>query len=146
MVFKVKQRGQTMYADMITSQVDQPSNQKQFSKSQTNEYPLKFNWPYDYVSIVETINFDVDVKYDRMQMKALKTNAMEDIGKQNRVLSKEERAKMPFELDKKQTAKSVTDKNKKVKAQNMKAEGSQKAIKEAATAKKVTTAKKSYGV
>ena len=53
---------------------------------------------------------------------------------------------MPFELDKKQTAKSVTDKNKKVKAQNMKAEGSQKAIKEAATAKKVTTAKKSYGV
>ena len=116
------------------------------SEADKDEDYLKFNWPYDYVSIVETINFDVDVKYDRMQMKALKTNAMEDIGKQNKVLSKEQRAKIPFELDKKQTAKSPVDKNKKVKAQSMKAEGSQKAIKEATTAKKVTTAKKSYGV
>ena len=29
----------------------------------TQGYPLKFNWPYDYFSIIETIRLDADVLY-----------------------------------------------------------------------------------
>jgi hypothetical protein len=136
MVFKVKQRGQTMYTEMITRQVDQPSNQKQFSRNRITEYPLKFNWPYDYVSIVETINFDVDVKYDRTQTKALKSDAVKDIGKQNKALSKELRATIPLKLEKKQKPFKPSDMNQKVKAQNKATQGPRKELKTSVTTKK----------
>ena len=147
MVFKVKQRGQAMYTDMITRQIDQPSNQEQFSRDLSREYPLKFNWPYDYISIVETINFDVDVKYDRMQVKNMKSNALMDIGKQNKALSKKLRAEVPLKLDVKQTGKAPSDKNVKVKAMNKMPQGKKMSTKnEQKAIKTSTTSKKPYGV
>ncbi|GAF89659.1 unnamed protein product, partial [marine sediment metagenome] len=137
MVFKVKQRGQAMYQDMIVSQVDQPTSQKDFdSTKSSNNYPLQFNWPYDFVSIVETINFDVDVKYDRTQTKALKSDAVKDIGKQNKALSKELRATIPLKLEKKQKPFKPSDMNQKVKAQNKATQGPRKELKTSVTTKK----------
>ena len=75
MVFKVKQKAQTDYYDLVQSQVgesratnvgfsgplQQPFNQ---SKGTTNStYPLRFNWPYDYISFVELIKVDAQVLY-----------------------------------------------------------------------------------
>ena len=81
MVFKVKQRSMAKYEDLIPSQVG--SSTKNLPSSQDNKninaagtsknnssrdkakdnYQLGFNWPYDYLSIVETIKMDVKVLY-----------------------------------------------------------------------------------
>jgi hypothetical protein len=61
MVFKVKQRSQIEYGDLIPSQAGQSTNQIKGSKPEA--YPVKFNWPYDYVSFVETIKFETSVLY-----------------------------------------------------------------------------------
>ena len=112
MVFKVKQRGQTMYADMITRQVDQPNNQKEFSRNTSNDYPLKFNWPYDYISIVETITFDADVKYDRDKEKSFDA-ATNKRNKQNQILDKKKRKKMnDLHLDELQEKNRIPNKGK----------------------------------
>ena len=62
MIFKVKQRGQTLYKDTITSQVGQAKSNKE-EQSINSTYPTEFNWPYDYVSFVETITFDAEALY-----------------------------------------------------------------------------------
>ena len=61
MVFKVKQRSQTQYEDLIPAQVGESTNDL-FNK-ESEGYQLDFNWPYDYVSFVETIKFGADVLY-----------------------------------------------------------------------------------
>ena len=78
MVIKVKQRSMIKYEDLIPSQVGQstkdlPSQQSLNAAGQSSdtnaltteaeEYPIGFNWPYDYLSIVESIKFDVKVLY-----------------------------------------------------------------------------------
>lgn len=68
------------------------------------QYPRKqsFNWPYDYVSIVESIKMDVDVKFDRgTQSSPLRNQNKAKIGKQNQVLSKVQRRKKQFVVKKK---------------------------------------------
>ena len=30
----------------------------------TDDYPISFNWPYDYVSFVELVKFEVEVLYE----------------------------------------------------------------------------------
>jgi hypothetical protein len=66
MVFKVKQRADSNYYDKIISQVGESSegvfNQE---SAETKEYELMFNWPYDYVSIVEMAKLDVQVLYKK---------------------------------------------------------------------------------
>jgi len=61
MVFKVKQRSQVEYGDLIPSQAGQST--KAIDKSRKESYPLNFNWPCDYVSFVETIKFETSVLY-----------------------------------------------------------------------------------
>ena len=74
MVFKVKQRSQAKYADLIPSQAGSstPSSQTNAAKNETQKnkddlskdtYKLEYNWPYDYVSFVETIKISADVLY-----------------------------------------------------------------------------------
>lgn len=74
MVFKVKQRSQAKYADFIPSQAGSstPSSQTNAVKNETQKnkddlskdtYKLEYNWPYDYVSFVETIKISADVLY-----------------------------------------------------------------------------------
>ena len=63
MVFKVKQRSQINYDDMTVSQISNLRSQKGDNSTTVNGYPVGFNWPYDYVSFVEMIKFDVEVLY-----------------------------------------------------------------------------------
>ena len=64
MVFKVKQRSQAQYEDLIVSQVGQ-STKDITTESDVKEYKTDFNWPYDYVSFVETIKIDAEVLYKK---------------------------------------------------------------------------------
>ena len=62
MVFKVKQKSQAIYEDITTTQVGQATKlPRKFL--QRKESDFKFNWPYDFVSIVESIKMDVEVMY-----------------------------------------------------------------------------------
>jgi len=66
MVFKVKQRSLVSYEDQITSQAGESANKGEVFDNPTkksNTYPIEFNWPYDYVSFVESIKFDTEVLY-----------------------------------------------------------------------------------
>jgi|TARA_B100000282_G_scaffold51837_1_gene33085 hypothetical protein len=66
MVFKVKQRSQAMYEDIIVKQANQPIKPPQLQDAVlqgTQDYKVRFNWPYDYVSIIESIQVDADVLF-----------------------------------------------------------------------------------
>jgi len=70
MVFKVKQRGMSKYADKIYTQAGRSDRKATTPKG----YDVSFNWPYDYVSFVEMINMDVEVMMDnKPQMKTTET-------------------------------------------------------------------------
>ncbi|MAG26047.1 hypothetical protein CMI47_10750, partial [Candidatus Pacearchaeota archaeon] len=63
MVFKVKQKSFAAYEDIIVSQVGESARTKDIFDFQSGEsdYSLNYNWPYDYISFVESIKFDVEV-------------------------------------------------------------------------------------
>jgi hypothetical protein len=61
MVFKVKQRSQVQYNDLITPQAGQSTP----VQDKTSNYKTEFNWPYDYVSFVETIKVGAQVLYKK---------------------------------------------------------------------------------
>jgi len=74
MVFKVKQKAQTDYYDLIESQAGERAStiSNKFTQlrgafvKKTNPdstYNIRFNWPYDYVSIVEQVKLDAEVLY-----------------------------------------------------------------------------------
>ena len=63
MVFKVKQRSQRDYFDMIPEQADNATRQIFGGQEPPQEFPLQYNWPYDYLSFVELIRLDVDVLF-----------------------------------------------------------------------------------
>ena len=143
MVFKVKQRGQALYRDMITGQIDSSTFQNEFVPEDDTGYPTLYNWPYDYISIVETINFDVDVKYDREGNKKMKSDTIRNIGAQNTMLSKRKRnASMVRKLDKKQIKNSIPQKGELPKAQSKKADIKQMKRKKTVGKKLSTTGKK----
>ena len=66
MIFKVKQRAMGNYYDKIATQVGE-SSEDIFDKETTEEkeYEVMFNWPYDYVSIIEMAKMDVQVLYKK---------------------------------------------------------------------------------
>lgn len=63
MVFKVKQRSQTQYEELIASQVGESTTD--IFKQPEQGYKTDFNWPYDYVSFVETIKIGAEVLYKK---------------------------------------------------------------------------------
>ena len=90
MVFKVKQKSQTLYTDKVVSQAEQTTQliqshedkmkadqeqkagrtqamkdkkQGKNRKDQAATYPILFNWPYDFVSFVELAKVDVEILY-----------------------------------------------------------------------------------
>ena len=62
MVFKVKQKSQKNYFNLIAPQAGESSTTEDFQATQSG-YQLGFNWPYDYVSFLESIKMDVDVLF-----------------------------------------------------------------------------------
>ena len=66
MVFKVKQRSVTDYYDKIVPQAGGATTELfDDEPSEIPEYEPKFNWPYDYVSIVEMAKMDIQVLYKK---------------------------------------------------------------------------------
>jgi len=65
MVFKVKQRSQAQYRDKIFPQAGGSSRPKDIfdSRKVQENYPVEFNWPYDYVSFVESVKFEAEILY-----------------------------------------------------------------------------------
>ena len=68
MIFKVKQKGQEDYWDYVDSQGKgstrtRVSRINQEGTEQENEYVLRHNWPYDYVSFVEMAKMGVEIKF-----------------------------------------------------------------------------------
>ena len=64
MVFKVKQKSQVEYWDLIPDQAGAASTQIFGAREKTTSgYDVSYNWPYDFVSFVEAIKMDVDVMY-----------------------------------------------------------------------------------
>ena len=65
MVFKVKQKSQTLYEHLVVAQAGE-ANKDGFIQDRiiTDEgYKVAYNWPYDYVSFVEMIKMDAKVLY-----------------------------------------------------------------------------------
>ena len=65
MVFKVKQRSMAAYEDLVVPQAGQTTDQLFDFETGEGDYQIGYNWPYDYVSIVESIKFDVKVLYKK---------------------------------------------------------------------------------
>jgi hypothetical protein len=63
MVFKVKQRCQTDYFDLIADQANESTRQVEQKNTKLSDYKFGFNWPYDYLSFVELIKMDVDILF-----------------------------------------------------------------------------------
>jgi|6_EtaG_2_1085325.scaffolds.fasta_scaffold00124_5 hypothetical protein len=64
MVFKVKEKSQTEYWDLIADQAGAASTEIFGAKKKKKEgYQISYNWPYDFISFVEAIKVDVDVLY-----------------------------------------------------------------------------------
>ena len=61
MVFKVKQRAEKDYYELIADQAGEASTKIKEEEFKQKEYQFGFNWPYDYLSFVELIKMDVDV-------------------------------------------------------------------------------------
>jgi hypothetical protein len=65
MVFKVKQRAQKEYFDLIPPQIKDARKITRLDKRESDkddEY-IRFNWPYDYLSFVELVNIETDILY-----------------------------------------------------------------------------------
>jgi len=65
MVFKVKQKADKDYYDLVLPQVKAARTTTNLDKPETDkddEY-LQFNWPYDYLSFVELVKLEADVLY-----------------------------------------------------------------------------------
>jgi hypothetical protein len=64
MVFKVKQKSQVEYWDLVPDQAGKASTQIWGARKKPKEgYDISYNWPYDFISFVEAIKVDVDVMY-----------------------------------------------------------------------------------
>jgi hypothetical protein len=65
MVFKVKQKANKDYYDLVAPQIKAARKTTALDKPDTDkddEY-LQFNWPYDYLSFVELVKLEADVLY-----------------------------------------------------------------------------------
>jgi hypothetical protein len=63
MVFKVKQKSQADYYDKLSTQAGQvPFTRGDYSLNAAG-YKLAYNWPYDYVSMIERIKIDAEILY-----------------------------------------------------------------------------------
>ena len=66
MLFKIKQRAQTNYFDMVAEQAGESTTaipESTAGNPVKPEYPISYNWPYDYLSIIELIKMDVDILF-----------------------------------------------------------------------------------
>jgi len=81
MVFKVKQKSQDEYWNYTDMQVNKNSNQRyeeQFGGSRSGGgYKYIHNWPYDYLSFVEAIKVNCEIKFSASQEKTQQRQNMQ---------------------------------------------------------------------
>jgi len=100
MVFKVKQRGQSLYPEMITPQAGEPSRRLGIQELMRDSRSIAFNWPYDYVSIVESVKVDAEVRFGRTANSIGTGPTSAKVAQENQALSKKARARKRFNLEK----------------------------------------------
>ena len=83
MVFKVKQKSQAQYQDLTVRQASSAGSK--LMQKPTAGYPLKFNWPYDYVSIVELAKIEAEVLYKQPPTTLMAGSAIDGQGPMNRL-------------------------------------------------------------
>ena len=72
MVFKVKQKSQADYYDSVLQQKNDASTAPYLQSEKTyKEKYIQYNWPYDYLSFVEMIKMDVELKFSKPLMGTL---------------------------------------------------------------------------
>ena len=84
MVFKIKQRSQTDYYDLVPDQASHASERLAGVQNRKAEYPLRYNWPYDYLSFIELIRMDVDVLFKEKKPKKAPTRKQKQNQRQKR--------------------------------------------------------------
>ena len=62
MVFKVKQRSQKMYSDKVLPQFGRYTTDN-IMKDDQSKVEMTYNWPYDYLSIIELVKLEAEVLY-----------------------------------------------------------------------------------
>ena len=77
MVFKVKQKSQIEYEDIVARQASS-GREKLFIPPKTG-YPVKYNWPYDYLSIVELVKIDAEVLYKPAPSPNMQNNLLTEL-------------------------------------------------------------------
>lgn len=65
MVFKVKQRAQTDYFDLIADQANESTTKIDEKTTKLKDYKFGFNWPYDYLSFVELVKLDTEILFKK---------------------------------------------------------------------------------
>ena len=65
MVFKVKQRAQTDYFDLIADQANESTSKIDEKTTKLKDYKFGFNWPYDYLSFVELVKLDTEILFKK---------------------------------------------------------------------------------
>jgi len=87
MVFKVKQRSMGDYYDHVPNNAGEASVQltnfvgardRNPKTAKKREYPISYNWPYDYISLIELARLDVEVMYRTSDGQKKKKKAQTD--------------------------------------------------------------------
>lgn len=68
MVFKVKQRSQKVYRDKVVPKFGMTTTDPIVAGTTEEDYPLLYNWPYDYLSIVESVKLEAEVLYSNAEI------------------------------------------------------------------------------
>ena len=63
MVFKVKQRSQKLYKDKVVPKLGTVTVDPVGLDETSDGVPMLYNWPYDYLSIVELVKLEAEVLY-----------------------------------------------------------------------------------
>jgi hypothetical protein len=63
MIFKVKQKSQKTYRDKVLEDYGTITMDPIIDEASISDYPLLYNWPYDYLSIVELVKMEAEVLY-----------------------------------------------------------------------------------
>jgi len=71
MVFKVKQRSQKVYRDKVVPKFGTITTDPLVAGTSEKVYPLLYNWPYDYLSIVESVKLEAEVLYSNTERKLI---------------------------------------------------------------------------
>ena len=110
MVFKVKQRSQKVYRDKIVPKLGTSTTDPIVAGTSEETHSLLYNWPYDYLSIVESVKLEAEVLYSNAEIElaeeiASTTATEEETSKlisptaTSKTLNRDTRSTIPLDFD-----------------------------------------------